>query len=80
MTRKEALMLIGEMCKRHREKYGIKQSQVAEEVGYSEQNISSFETGRTNNLLIFLFYINNNLLYDIENRHMLKYIMENIKK
>lgn len=80
MEKRNALRLIGECCKSHREKYGIKQSQVAESVGYSEQNISSFETGRTNNLLIFLYYINKGLLDDLENRHMLKYIMENIKK
>ena len=80
MKRKQALMLIGEMCKEHREDIGIKQSQVAETVGYSEQNISSFETGRTNNLLIFLYYINNGVLDYVENRMMIKYIVENIEK
>ena len=62
------------MCKQHREKLGVKQSQVAEETGYSEQNISSFETGRTNNMIIFLWYINKGLLDD-ENVILLKNIL-----
>ena len=63
MTRKEKLKItVGNMCKQHREKLGVKQSQVATETGYSEQNISSFETGRTNNMIIFLWYVNKGLL------------------
>lgn len=59
------------MCKQHREKLGVKQSQVATETGYSEQNISSFETGRTNNMIIFLWYINNGVI-DNENKILLR--------
>ena len=72
MTRKEKLKIaVGNMCKQHREKLGVKQSQVAEETGYSEQNISSFETGRTNNMIIFLWYINNGVIDD-ENKILLR--------
>ena len=79
MKRKHALLLIGEMCKEHRENIGMKQSQVAESVGYSEQNISSFETGRTNNLLIFLYYISIGVLESRTNYHMIKYILEGLR-
>lgn len=79
MKRKQALILIGEMCKEHRENIGMKQSQIAEHVGYSEQNISSFETGRTNNLLIFLYYIMTGMLDDASNRFMIAHILEGLK-
>lgn len=79
MKRKNALLLIGEMCKEHRENMGMKQSQVAERVGYSEQNISSFETGRTNNLLIFLYYVSTGVLGYSTNSHMIKHILEGLR-
>lgn len=79
MDRKNALMLMGEMCKRYRENVGITQAQVAEETGYSEQNISSFETGRTNNMLIFLYYVNRGVLDLNLNRHRIRYIIGGLK-
>ena len=56
-NKRKALLCIGQACKAYREDLGIKQSQVAKETGYSEQNISSFENGRTNNMIIFLWYL-----------------------
>ena len=66
-NRNAILLTVGQMCKRLRENQGIKQSQVAKETGYSEQNISSFETGRTNNMLILLWYVDRGL-FDMGNR------------
>ena len=65
------LLTVGQMCKRLRENQGIKQSQVARETGYSEQNISSFETGRTNNLIILLWYVDRGL-FDMGNRLIIR--------
>ena len=79
MNRKVALTLIGEMCKRHRENSGVTQAQVAEDTGYSEQNISSFETGRTNNMLIFLYYVNRGVLDTGLNRCKVKHILGGLK-
>lgn len=49
---------VGSMCKEYRSYIGASQSDVARDTGYSEQNISSFETGRTNNMIIMLWYVN----------------------
>ena len=39
------------------------QKECAEEIGYSKENISSFETGRNaNNNRIFLYYVSKGLL------------------
>ena len=65
--RNKILLTVGQMCKRLRENQGVKQSQVARETGYSEQNISSFETGRTNNMIILLWYVDRGL-FDMGNR------------
>jgi len=48
---------IGLICKRHRKRMGYTQKDVANQTGYSPVNISSFETGRNNNMLILLWYI-----------------------
>ena len=69
--RNKILLTVGQMCKRLRENQGVKQSQVARETGYSEQNISSFETGRTNNMIILLWYIDRGL-FDMENRLIIR--------
>ena len=70
------MLLLAEMCKATRENLGIKQTQVAIETGYSEQNISSFENGRTNNMIIFLWYIQHGLLSDPDNASMVNYLKE----
>lgn len=54
---KRVLLEVGKMCKEYRIRIGCTQSDVSRDTGYSEQNISSFETGRTNNMLIFLWYV-----------------------
>ena len=68
--REKVLFTIGYMCKQHRERLGEKQSRVAEDTGYSEQNVSSFETGRTNNMILLLWYIDHGV-FDMGNRLIL---------
>ena len=53
--------IIGQLCKRHRRRLGLTQSDVAKQTGYTTANISSFETGRNNNMFILLWYVLNGL-------------------
>ena len=53
--------IIGQLCKRHRRRLGLTQSYVAKQTGYTTANISSFETGRNNNMFILLWYVLNGL-------------------
>ena len=53
--------IIGQLCKRHRRRLGFTQSYVAKQTGYTTANISSFETGRNNNMFILLWYVLNGL-------------------
>lgn len=62
------LKTLGVQCKRLRRTLDIKQTQVATETGYSQKSISAFESGRTNNALILLWYINHGLNRDIIRR------------
>lgn len=52
MTLKE----IGKRCKEHRERLGKYQYDVANDTGYSKENVSAFETGRNNNAVILSWY------------------------
>ena len=57
--------IIGSICKEfRRKKLGITQKEVAKENGYSVENVSSFENGRTNNALLFVWYFLNGLDID----------------
>lgn len=49
--------MIGRNCKKYREKIGYTQRQVADELGYSVENISAFENGRNSNMHIFSWYL-----------------------
>lgn len=55
------LSLIGKKCKDFRLSLGILQSQVAEDTGYSIENISKFENGNNNNMKILLWYLQHGL-------------------
>ena len=48
---------IGKRCKEFRKKLGYYQSDVANQTGYSKENISAFETGRNDNVRIFMWYV-----------------------
>lgn len=53
------LRLIGDKCREHRRYLGITQRQVADELGYTSENISSFENGRNDNYRILFWYLAN---------------------
>ena len=48
---------LGARCKRFRVEHGYFQTHVAEETGYTTENISAFETGRNDNSRILLWYM-----------------------
>ena len=58
------LQHIGKVCKRHRETLNLYQYDVAKDVGYSKENISSFERGRNDSAIILLWYLLHGLEVD----------------
>lgn len=57
--------LIGSKCKEFREKnLKVTQKDIADEIGYSKESVSAFETGRNNNCYIFLYYVSKGLLFE----------------
>ena len=65
MENANTLKIVGNICKEFRRKrLGITQKEVARENGYSVENVSSFENGRTNNALLFVWYFLNGLDID----------------
>lgn len=55
---------VGATCKAYRESLGKLQREVARDTGYSPENISSFETGRNDNMYILFWYIENGIDVD----------------
>lgn len=55
---------MGKSCKRHRKRIGYTQKQVAQETKYSVKTISAFETGRLNNAMLLLWYVEHGLILD----------------
>lgn len=55
---------LGRRCKRFRMSHGYIQMQVAEDTGYSKENVSAFETGRNDNSRILLWYVLHGLTID----------------
>lgn len=51
-----SLSVLGRRCKQFRVEHGYHQTDVADDTGYSVENISSFETGRNDNARILLWY------------------------
>lgn len=58
------LKQIGQKCKQYRESIGYIQTDVARDLGYSVNNISSFENGRNDNAQILLWYFANGMMYE----------------
>ena len=58
---KDIITEIGLICKSYRESIGAYQFEVAQDTGYSSLNVSSFENGRNNNMLLLLWYIKKGL-------------------
>lgn len=52
-------MKIHEACKKARLDKGITLNEVSKATGYSVQNVCNFEHGRTNNALLYHFYLMN---------------------
>ncbi len=58
------LKTIGARCKEYRLTLGILQYKVAQDTGYSLENVSSFETGRNDNARILLWYFTHGMTID----------------
>lgn len=58
------LVDLGNQCRKFRYESGFTQSDVAKETGYSVDNISKFENGKTNNLKIFMWYLRKGFKYE----------------
>lgn len=52
-----SLREMGQRCKQYRIEHGYYQTDVASDMGYSVENISSFENGRNDNARILLWYM-----------------------
>lgn len=59
------LVDLGKKCKEFRISIGLLQSHVAYDTGYSVENVSKFENGKNNNLIIFLWYVDRGLNIEI---------------
>lgn len=55
---------IGARCKIYRKGLGYCQIHVAQETGYSKENVSAFETGRNDNSRIMLWYLQHGMTVD----------------
>jgi transcriptional regulator with XRE-family HTH domain len=58
-------MILGKICQNYRIELGYRQIDVANETGYSKENVSSFENGRNDNCYLLLWYISHGLKYDM---------------
>ena len=52
---------VGKRCKFYRMRNFVSQADVAKETGYSQCNISKFESGKNDNSLILLWYLNHGM-------------------
>lgn len=60
------LASLGEYCRMARRNKGLNQYDVAQDTGFTQQNISAFERGENNNALLLLWYIKHGLLEVLE--------------
>lgn len=58
---------VAKRCKLYREMIGKTQRDVAGDLSYSPENVSSFETGRNNNMMILLWYFRQGMTFDFLN-------------
>ena len=53
----------GEMCRKYRQEVlNATQEDVAQDLGYTQENISAFENGRNSNNIIFMWYLKQGIL------------------
>lgn len=70
-TYKPILELCGKICRSKRNKYGINQKKISDDLGVTKAVISRFEHGKNNNIIILLYYImmdekfDNNILNEL---------------
>lgn len=68
-----SLREMGRRCKKFRVHHGYYQTDVADDTGYSVENISSFETGRNDNARILLWYFEHGMkpeyLFEMRDKH-----------
>lgn len=55
---------IGKACKSYRRSLGYTQIDVANETGYTQQNISRFEKGTNDNSLILMWYVRHGMVIE----------------
>lgn len=55
------LRKLGRVCKATRKRLGLRQSDVGLETGYTVGSISAFETGKSNNAILLVWYIKQGL-------------------
>lgn len=58
---KSTMAAVGADCRKLRHEKGLRLKDVAQETGYSVENIQAFERGRNRNALILLWYLYNGL-------------------
>lgn len=58
------LKILGKRCKQYRVEHGYLQANVANDTGYSKENVSAFETGRNDNATILLWYFAHGMKYE----------------
>lgn len=63
---------IGRACGQYRRRERVPQARVAVDTGYSVESISAFEHGRSNNLMIYLWYANRGMDISEEVRRLRK--------
>lgn len=56
------LASLGEYCRMTRKNKGLTQDDVAQDTGFTQQNISAFERGENNNAMLLLWYIKYGLM------------------
>ena len=64
-SNREILKEVGQKCKNFRIEKGYYQTDVARDLGYSLENISSFENGRNDNAIILLWYIKHGMTLEM---------------
>ena len=57
MNNRNFSVYIGTCCKRHRQKIGYTQQEMAFELGTTRENIAKFESGNNRNYTILLWYV-----------------------
>lgn len=56
-------VVCGDLCRKYRQEVlNLTQTDVANDLNYSQENISAFENGRNSNNIIFMWYVKQGIL------------------